>query len=239
MLPSTWMSFSSQAKKSKTSELLCHAWVDAHRHVVLPARDLKKDSVFDDIQCSPQDYLPCMLRMMRAVGTHGTSVKNVCPLRSDVVPKHVLIDTTSLVNLCFTEEHGKRGGYTEKGNLVKRQDITWDFFKTDMSGQHRKSKEPVKRKGFRTMFRKAGYSVYLVDELRTSCSACECKTFRVCTNPRPYRSGSTLRHGYDLFQAVEPRYNRESSDVWKVAVSTIRGEGRPANRRRTRGSISV
>ena len=39
--------------------------------------------------------------------------------------------------------------------------------------QHRKFKEPVKGKGFRTLFRKAGYKVYLVDEFRTSrkCSA--------------------------------------------------------------------
>ena len=41
--------------------------------------------------------------------------------------------------------------------------------------QHRKFKEPVKGKGFRTLFRKAGYKVYLVDEFRTSsrCSACD------------------------------------------------------------------
>ena len=55
--------------------------------------------------------------------------------------------------------------------------------------KHRKYKEPVKGKGFRTLFRKAGYKVYLVDEFRTSCrcSSCEgeCKTFRECDNPRP------------------------------------------------------
>ncbi|GAB9473635.1 hypothetical protein Gpo141_00010784 [Globisporangium polare] len=33
----------------------------------------------------------------------GTSVKNVCPLRNNVVPKHVLVDTTSLLNLIETE----------------------------------------------------------------------------------------------------------------------------------------
>ena len=55
--------------------------------------------------------------------------------------------------------------------------------------KHRKYKEPVKGKGFRTLFRKAGYKLYLVDEFRTSCrcSSCEgeCKTFRECDNPRP------------------------------------------------------
>ncbi|GAB9468025.1 hypothetical protein Gpo141_00005353 [Globisporangium polare] len=67
-----------------------------------------------------------------------------------------------------------------------------------ISGQHRRFEEPVESKGLRTTFRKAGYSVYLLEE------------FRVCTNPRPHRSGSVLvasRAGpvNDLLQAVEPR----------------------------------
>ena len=35
--------------------------------------------------------------------------------------------------------------------------------------KHRKFKEPLKGKGFRTLFRRNGYNVYLVDEFRTSC----------------------------------------------------------------------
>ncbi len=70
--------------------------------------------------------------------------------------------------------------------------------------KHRKFFEPVKGKGFRTLFRKAGYEVYLVDECRTSCrcsaSGCggPCTTFRSCLNPRPYRRNTwpiILRHG--------------------------------------------
>jgi hypothetical protein len=58
--------------------------------------------------------------------------------------------------------------------------------------KHRKFKELVKGKGFRTLFRKAGYSVYLVDEFRTSCRCSACggewatpKTFRVCESESP------------------------------------------------------
>jgi hypothetical protein len=77
--------------------------------------------------------------------------------------------------------------------------------------QHRKFKEPVKGKGFRRMFRRAGYQdVYLVDEHKTSCKChnCgdvvrdtyvvggECKTFRICKNPRPWRKEENIvRHG--------------------------------------------
>jgi hypothetical protein len=63
---------------------------------------------------------------------------------------------------------------------------------------HRKFKEPVKGKGFRTVFRKVGYKVYLVDKFCTSCrcSACNehmvCPTFRECDNPRSYRDGCIM-----------------------------------------------
>jgi hypothetical protein len=63
---------------------------------------------------------------------------------------------------------------------------------------------------------KAGYGVYSVDEFRTSCrcSACggEFKTFRVCENPRPCRTGSILRHGLvkckDLLDVVKHGHER-------------------------------
>ena len=111
--------------------------------------------------------------------------------------------------------------------------------------KHRKYNEPIKGKGFRTLFRKAGYGVYLVDEFRTSCrcSACggECKTFRVCENPRPFRTGSVLRHGLVKCKTCSRLWNRDTnaaSNIWKIAVSAIRGEERPDYLRRARGSIS-
>lgn len=61
-------------------------------------------------------------------------------------------------------------------------------------------KEPIKGKGLRTVFREAEYIVYLVGEFLTSCrcSACggEYKTFGVCENPIPNRTGTILRHGF-------------------------------------------
>jgi hypothetical protein len=60
-------------------------------------------------------------------------------------------------------------------------------------------KEATKGKGMRTLFRKAGFQTYLVDEFRTSCrcSKCEigiCKKTMVRENPKPYRSGNVLIH---------------------------------------------
>jgi hypothetical protein len=102
--------------------------------------------------------------------------------------------------------------------------------------QHRRFKEPVKGKGFRTFFRKAGYKVYLVDEFRTSCrcSACSehgvCSTFRECDNPRPYRDGRILRHGLVKCSTCSRLWNRDvnaASNIWKIAQNAIRGLARP------------
>jgi len=101
--------------------------------------------------------------------------------------------------------------------------------------QHRRFKEPVKGKGFRTLFRRAGYKVYLVDEFRTSCrcSACEhgvCSTFRECENPKPFREGRILRHGLVKCNTCSRLWNRDtnaSSNIWKVASNAIQGLARP------------
>lgn len=41
--------------------------------------------------------------------------------------------------------------------------------------KHMKFKEPTKGKGMRTLFRKAGFPSYLVDEFRTSCRCSKCE----------------------------------------------------------------
>ena len=66
--------------------------------------------------------------------------------------------------------------------------------------KHRKFKDPIKGLGFRKMFRKSGFRVYLVDEFRTSCkcSNCEggeCSKFREIRNPKPTKNNSFLSYG--------------------------------------------
>ena len=39
-----------------------------------------------------------------------------------------------------------------------------------------KFKEATKGKGMRTLFRKAGFQTYLIDEFRTSCRCSKCET---------------------------------------------------------------
>ena len=92
----------------KTSAAQYHAWIDSERVKIMPQRVLRKGSVYYDIQCNPQDYLPFMLYMMKTVEERGCSIYNVFPLRSEIIPKYFTLDTTSLIYLLFTNENGKR-----------------------------------------------------------------------------------------------------------------------------------
>lgn len=82
--------------------------------------------------------------------------------------------------------------------------------------KHRKFKEPLKGKGFRTLFRKNSYQVYLVDKFRTSCkcSNCEggnCEKFRKCRNPKPNKNNSILSHGAVMCKTCLALWNRDEN----------------------------
>jgi hypothetical protein len=77
--------------------------------------------------------------------------------------------------------------------------------------KHLKFKEPLKAKGFRILLRKASYSVFLVDELRTSClcsyyqaEEAKCEKFCIRLDPNtkkvPEDRHLRLEHGLLLCQ---------------------------------------
>ena len=111
--------------------------------------------------------------------------------------------------------------------------------------QHRKFKEPIKGKGFRALFRRAGYKVYMVDEFRTSCrcNQCEgeCETFRWCKNPKFWKEGIVKRHGLLRCQNGCGLWNRDTNgaiNIWKIAMGAIVGRERPEYLKRTKRSNS-
>lgn len=440
--------------EEKKSSSIYHNWIDSVKKTIMPQREFQKNSVYYDLQCSPQDYLRPMVKMMTIVEEYGEGLNNVFPLRSDIAPKYIRIDTTSLIHLFFTKAQGAKGFYLTKGNLIKHQDRLWRFFfrldkkcfhvedeykyqfhhmietdgigcsivliREDLEGKrlrapanmpsiekyiddltadekeslrdkktvaidpnlsdliycidgsnttfrytqnqrrketkakkyrdilqqnkrstmidgksivewetelshynkktlrfddlrsyigvknrinrvlssfyeeriyrklklnsfinrkkseqrmlsrfkqmfgspedvvigfgdyeqakHRKYKEPVKGRGFRSLFRKSGYQVYLVDEFRTSCkcSACEgdCSTFRECVNPRPWRRAVqpvVIRHGLVKCKTCARLWNRDtnaSRNIYKIMTNEIYGLDRPEYLSRARGSFS-
>jgi len=101
--------------------------------------------------------------------------------------------------------------------------------------QHMKFKEATKGKGMRTLFRKAGFQTYLVDEFRTSCmcSKCEigiCKKTMVRKNPKPYRTGNIIVHGLICCKNGCGYWNRDvngATNIYKIAYNAINNKTRP------------
>jgi len=91
----------------------------------------------------------------------------------------------------------------------------WEQYK------HRKFKEPVKGKGFRDMFRKYGYQIYLVDEHATSCTChnCQnrtCSTFKDVRNPRPWKDNIIKRHGLLMCKTCKVVWCRDTNSSLNI-----------------------
>jgi len=128
----------SQLRKIKNDILSCdkdfssksfyHDWIKIKKQTILPNRVFKKNSVYYDLQCSPFEYLPCMINMMKIVEAEDLTISNVFPLRSEITPKHITLDTTILVHLLFTKTQGNKCDYVAGGNLKRNEDKIWRFF---------------------------------------------------------------------------------------------------------------
>ena len=106
-----------------------HKWIAEQKKHILPHRNkFEKNSVMYDLKCKTMEYFPCMIFMMKQVENDGESVNNVFPLRSEITPKYIRLDTTTLVNLLLRKEHGTKGFFKTNGELKKNEDKIWKFF---------------------------------------------------------------------------------------------------------------
>jgi hypothetical protein len=91
------------------SDVKYHNWIKEIKKTITPNKDkYQKDNLYYDLQCNPQDYLPCMIRMMKEVEKDEVMIYNVFPMRNDLIS----IDETSVSSLmkrnhCYSEV-GKR-----------------------------------------------------------------------------------------------------------------------------------
>jgi hypothetical protein len=111
------------------SDIKYHNWIKEIKKTITPNKDkYKKDSLYYDLQCYPQDYLSCMIRMMKEVEKDKVMIYNVFPMRNEISPSHIKIDTTTLVHLLFTQKQGNKTDYLLEGNLKKHENKIWEFF---------------------------------------------------------------------------------------------------------------
>ena len=136
-----------------TSKSYYHKWITEQKRNVLPKKTkYEKKSIYYDLKCSPMDYFPSMIFIMKQVENELETVNNAFPLRSSITPSYIRLDTTTLVNLLLRKEQGNKGFFKTEGNLKKNEDKIWKFFfrtekklfrKTDYSFHHMISTDGV------------------------------------------------------------------------------------------------
>ena len=111
------------------SDVKYHNWIKDIKKTITPNKDkYQKDNLYYDLQCDPQEYLPCMIRMMKEVEKDKVMIYNVFPMRNDIIMKSIKLDTTTLVHLLFTQKQGNKTDYLLEGNLKKCENQIWEFF---------------------------------------------------------------------------------------------------------------
>jgi len=111
------------------SDIKYHNWIKEIKKTITPNKaKYQKDNLYYDLQCNPQDYLPCMIRMMKEVEKDKVMIYNVFPMRNDIIPHSIKLDTTTLVHLLMTKKQGNKTDYLLEGNLKKYENEIWEFF---------------------------------------------------------------------------------------------------------------
>jgi len=127
-------------KTNYKSHSMYHTWINQQKQFITPNKTTyKNNNIVYDLMCSPMDYFPCMINMMKQVEKEEQTISNVFPMRSEVIPKHIRLDTTTLVHLLMTKKQGNKSDYLTKGNLKRKEDKIWKFFfRTERKMFHKK-----------------------------------------------------------------------------------------------------
>ena len=99
---------------TETNEIFSE-WKETHLSNILPT-EIKK-SVHYDVKVNTFDYLKGMLYMNSVLEKQENKLFQPLPLRNNIIPKHIIIDTASLINL-FCPEKDNDGNKVKKGELL-------------------------------------------------------------------------------------------------------------------------
>jgi hypothetical protein len=143
-----------------------HKWIIEQRKKILPKKDtFDKESIAYDIKSNTQDYLKPFIYLnvqfekiydKDEKDKHTIKLFNILPLRTNIVPKHIVIDTPALIqNLINGETQAKHLKDYKKGN---NQHNLWNrIFKLN-----KRSFKKGKKYSFHHMIRTDGISINII-----------------------------------------------------------------------------
>lgn len=112
-------------KKDMKSNEKYHKWIKNNRYNILP-KSPKKKSYYYDVKCSPIRYLPHMIYINNELEKMEQKQFHCFPLRNDIIPKYIEIDTSGLLEIMIDKNSKKyRSG---EGQIEKSKNILWNTF---------------------------------------------------------------------------------------------------------------
>jgi len=123
----TLFQFKKQLLELDESDEIFSNWKLTHLSNILPT-EIKK-SIHYDIKVRPFEYLKGMLYMNSVLEKQESKLFQPLPLRNNIIPKHIIIDTASLVSLFCpaNKPDGIKKGELHK-NLKENQYDIWNTF---------------------------------------------------------------------------------------------------------------
>ena len=97
-----------------TNELF-NLWKETHLQNIIP-ENVKK-SLYYDVKVRPFEYLKGMLYMNDVLEKQESKLFQPLPLRNNIIPKHIILDTACIINL-FCPDKDKEGNKIKKGELL-------------------------------------------------------------------------------------------------------------------------
>jgi hypothetical protein len=116
------------------SNTIHHDWIRKVREWIIPFRTIiqngrpNRDYIFhpEALEIKPQRFLPCLIKLNLGLEELGAKLFNWFP-STCLIPRHIALDTTSLVDL-FVRENKK-----VYHNIMECHDLVWDaYFRTSM-----------------------------------------------------------------------------------------------------------
>ena len=105
-------------------------WKTTHIHHIIPQRDVDK-SVPYDVKVNPFDYLRGMMYMSSVLEREGHKLFQPLPLRTNIVPKSIVLDTPSIIDLFCPE------GESKSELLKKAKENRYDVWNNVLNLQHK------------------------------------------------------------------------------------------------------